>query len=296
MNARARSLHSIGILLALAAGTVGLAGQNSQAQDEAEPIAVFAPIAENALELVVPENAAGRGVIYHALPGRAVQATFTSTTPIETFKGETDGVIGFAIVERPEELARTLSGEGESGSVERGAMLAAEFAVPVDSIRTGIEMRDRHLQTEQWLDEARHPYIRFRLAFFAAPVDATPDGSPQGARTFSGALVGDMTIKGVTRPLRVENARVALLPESEATRRVSPGDLMALRCRYTLALADFGIQNAIVGRQVAREIEVDQVIYLSTVGPGEQHADQSESESDAESNESGAGDSSSDAR
>ena len=88
MNARARSLHSIGILLALVAGTVGLAGQNPQAQDEPEPIAVFAPIAENALELVVPENAAGRGVIYHALPGRAVQATFTSTTPIETFKGE----------------------------------------------------------------------------------------------------------------------------------------------------------------------------------------------------------------
>jgi polyisoprenoid-binding protein YceI len=295
MNARSRSLHSIGILLAFAATTVGLADSDTTQPVETEAMA-FAPISEDALELVVPENAAERGVTYYALPGRAVQATFTSTTPIETFTGESDAIIGFAIVERPAELAQTLSVEGESGPAERGALLEAEFAVPVRSIRTGIDMRDRHLRTAQWLDESRFPYIRYRLAFFADPVDATPDGSPDGAHTFTGELVGDMTIRGVTRPLRIENARIALLPESEATRRVSPGDLMALRCRYTLTLPDFGIDNAIVGRQVATEIEVDQVIYLSTVGPSEQAAAQSESESDSESNGSGPEDPSSDER
>lgn len=278
MNARSLALHSIGTILVLALVATGLAGSDTAQPAQPEAMA-FAPVAENELELVVPEMVAERGITYYALPGRAVQATFASTTPIETFTGETDGIIGFAIVERPAQLAQTLDAETEGNRPERGALVGAEFAVPVASIRTGIEMRDRHLQTAQWLDASSYPYIRFRLAFFADPVDATPDGSPDGARTFTGEIVGDMTIKGITRPLRIDNARVALLPESEASRRVSPGDLMALRCRYTLALADFGIDNAIVGRQVAREIEVDQVIYLSTVSPSAQLAAQSESQS-----------------
>ena len=267
------------MLCALTVTTLGLAAQESPQPVQTEAMA-FSPISEDALQLAVPERAADRGVIYHALPGRAVQVTFTSTTPIETFQGETDSVIGFAVIERPEDLERTLVPDPQEGPRERGALLSAEFAVPVNSIRTGIEMRDRHLRTEQWLDDQAHPYIRYRLAFLADPLDATPAGAPDGARTFTGELVGDMTIKGVTRPLRIEGARIALLPESETTRRVSPGDLMALRCRYTLRLADFDINNSIVGRQVASEIEVDQVIYLSTVGPSEQLSEQQRDQSD----------------
>lgn len=237
----------------------------------------FAPITEGGLSLELSEALAQRGTVYYLLPDRATQATFTSETPIETFQGETQGIIGFAVIAPAEDLATTLNAETPA---QRGALLGAEFALPVDSIRTGIDMRDRHLLSEQWLDAANHPHIRFRLAFLAEPADATPDNAPAGSRTFRGELVGDMTIRGVTRPLRVANASIALLPESDSTRRVAPGNLMALRCRYSITLADFGIDNPIVGRQVSPSIAIDQVLYFSTVAP---QADSSSSESPNES-------------
>lgn len=240
-----------------------------------------APVRPDGLGLEIPESVASRGVVYHLLPGRAVQATFQSTTPIETFQGQTDAIVGYAVVSAPGELAALLE---SSPQAERGALLGAEFALPVDSIRTGIEMRDRHLRTRQWLHESDHPSVRFRLAYFADPRDATPERAPEGSRTVRGELVGDMTIRGVTRPLRIPQATIAMLPESETTRRVADGDLLAIRCRYTLKLSDFGIENAIVGRQVSDEIEIDQVLYFSTVPP---HAeDQSSDESGSSAPES----------
>ncbi|MFG0291789.1 MAG: YceI family protein [Phycisphaerales bacterium JB050] len=272
MNARFRAFHSIGVVL-VSAGLVMAAASVQEASEPAENPQptdgnaggiTFAPIADGGLGLEVSEALSQRGTVYHLLPGRATQATFTSETPIETFQGETDSIIGFAVIAPDEDLIATLSAEAPS---ERGCMLGAEFALPVESIRTGIDMRDRHLLSTQWLDAANHPHIRFRLAYLAHPIDATPENAPEGARTFKGELVGDMTIRGVTRPLRVPNTSIALLPESESTRRVAPGDLMALRCRYSLTLADFGIENPIIGRQVARTIQVDQVLYFSTIAP-----------------------------
>jgi polyisoprenoid-binding protein YceI len=279
MNTRTRIAHSMvaGLLFV----GVFAAPTTASSEDGVSPPPsgmTFAPIAPGGMGLEVPDAAAQRGTVYHLLPGRAVQATFTSTTPIETFQGETDGIIGFAVLAPPMELEVTLSMEAPA---ERGGLLSAEFALPVEQIRTGIDMRDRHLLNQQWLAAADHPHIRFRLAYMAGATDATPDNAPEGSRTFRGELVGDMTIRGITRPIRLENVSIALLPESEATRRVAPGDLMALRCRYTLSLPDFGIDNPIVGRQVARSIEVDQVLYFSTVPP------QPEEESSASPEESG---------
>lgn len=237
----------------------------------------FAPISSDGLGLEIPETVASRGTVYYLLPGRSVQATFRSETPIESFQGETDSILGFAVLAPHEQIVETLGAEAHA---ERGVLLGAEFALPVDTIRTGIDMRDRHLLTEQWLDATNHPHIRFRLAYLAEPTDVTPENAPEGARTIRGELVGDMTIRGITRPLRVPGATIALLPESESTQRVAPGDLMALRCRYSLTLADFDIDNAIVGRQVAKSIEIDQVLYFSTVAPEVPEAQPEEEEGD----------------
>ncbi|MFU8830255.1 MAG: YceI family protein [Phycisphaerales bacterium] len=262
MNALRSLKHSV---FAASLALVFSAGLQADASDEPLPTAAPpSPIIASGLGLEIPEELSGSGTVYHLLPGRAVQATFRSTTPIETFTGETDSIIGYAVIARPDQIERTLGSEADDS---RGVLLGAEFALPVRSIRTGIEMRDRHMLSSQWLDEENHPYIRFRLAFYAEPSDATPENAPAGSRTIRGELVGDLTIRGVTRPLRIEGVTLAMLPESASTRRVAEGDLMAMRCRYTLSLADFGITNAIVGRQVARSIEVDQVLYFSTVAP-----------------------------
>jgi len=287
MNARALTIHSI----LFAAVCCGLSPANplGYAQDAPAPAPAmtFAPISSDGLGLGIPETVASRGTVYHLLPGRSVQATFRSETPIESFQGETDSILGFAVIAPLDQVDEAL---GADSTAERGVLLGSEFALPVDTIRTGIEMRDRHLLNEQWLDAAKHPHIRFRLAYLASPTDITPERAPEGARTIRGELVGDMTIRGITRPLRVPDATIALLPESETTRRVAPGDLMALRCRYSLTLADFDIDNAIVGRQVAKSIQIDQVLYFSTIAPkpaqpDAEDADQAESSSPDDSSD-----------
>lgn len=283
MNARTRTFHSLSAA-ALLAGFLGMVSIGI-AQDAPQPSPsgmTFAPVASDGLGLEIPDAAMQKGTVYHLLPGRAVQATFQSDTPIESFQGETDAIVGFAIVASPEQIAETLQNDTPA---ERGVLLGAEFALPVDTIRTGIDMRDRHLLTEQWLDEANHPHIRFRLAYLANPMDVTPERAPEGSRTVRGELVGDMTIRGITRPLRIPEATIALLPESESTSRVAAGDLMALRCRYTITLGDFGIDNAIVGRQVARSVEIDQVLYFSTVRPEAPPEDPDQSESSSNGSE-----------
>lgn len=288
MNARTGIFHSIVATLALSGLSAGTGVGDIQDGTDASPSGMtFAPIASDGLGLEIPEASAQRGTVYHLLPGRAVQATFQSETPIESFQGETDAILGFAVMATPDQIDAAVQAETPP---ERGVLLAAEFALPVDSIRTGIDMRDRHLLTEQWLDHANHPNIRFRLAYLAEPVDATPEGAPDGSRTVRGELVGDMTIRGITRPFRIPQTTLAMLPESESTRRVAPGDLMALRCRYSITLADFGIDNAIVGRQVARSVQIDQVLYFSTVPPEPPitEDDQSSSGSDDSEGESSA--------
>lgn len=283
MNARSGIFHSIIGIVALAGLTISTSVGDIQDGTDASPSGMtFAPIASDGLGLDIPDAAAQRGTVYHLLPGRAVQATFQSDTAIESFQGETDAIVGFAVLSTPEQIDAAMEAEAPP---ERGVLLAAEFALPVESIRTGIDMRDRHLLTEQWLDHATHSHIRFRLAYLADPVDATPDAAPDGARTIRGELVGDMTIRGITRPLRIPQATIAMLPESESTRRVAPGDLMALRCRYSITLADFGIDNAIVGRQVARSVEIDQVLYFSTVPPAPAAIEDDQSSSDSNGSE-----------
>lgn len=290
MNASRPLKHSLAVLSLL------IAGAAHAAHEDTAPLPAPAQPRADGSGLVIPDGLAERGTLYHLLHSRAVQATFRSTTPLETFAGETDAILGYALLAHAPDIAAAFATPEESVEAEppaaerRGVLLAAEFVVPVDSIRTGIDMRDRHLQSSEWLDASNHPHIRYRLAFFADPNDITPDTAPDGAHTIRGELVGDMTIRGITRPIRITAATIALLPQSDTTARVAPGDLMALRCRYTLTLEDFGIRHAIIGRQVARTIEVDQVLYFSTEPPAA--PDQSPSpESDdpsAETSDSGA--------
>ncbi len=79
--------------------------------------------------------------------------------------------------------------QGSIDATEGNARL--EGTVDVASIDTGEENRDGHLQSPEFFDVQRHPQISFH--------------STAGAIGENGAvtLVGEITIKGVTKPLRL---------------------------------------------------------------------------------------------
>ncbi|NOZ01157.1 MAG: YceI family protein, partial [Deltaproteobacteria bacterium] len=76
------------------------------------------------------------------VPSKLVNITFESEMEIEDILGTTHSISG--------EL-----------NLDGGSNAHFKFAVPTKSLRTGIKMRDTHLQGEMWLDAERFPDITF---------------------------------------------------------------------------------------------------------------------------------------
>jgi polyisoprenoid-binding protein YceI len=211
----------------------------------------FAKESPSGKSLVVPDAAKARGTIYHALPGRERMMYFSSDAPIEKIKGQSSTILGYAI-----------AGKDNPAQLQGG-----EWHLPVASIRTGSGPRDKHLQGEPWLDAANNPNIVFQLKEVK---DLKP--AKDGGKTYSATLVGEMTVHGVTKPLTVADATIAVMPESPETAKVAKGSLMAIRAKYDITLSDYGVKNQVVGQKVADTLQLENTIYMSTVPPEEQSA------------------------
>jgi polyisoprenoid-binding protein YceI len=211
----------------------------------------FAKESPSGKSLVVPEAEQARGAVYYALPGRERMMYFSSDAPVEKIKGQSSTIIGYAI-----------AGKDNPAQLQSG-----EWHLPVESIRTGNRTRDGHLQGAPWLDAAKNPSIIFQLKEVK---DLKP--AKEGGKTFSATLVGEMTIHGVTRPLTIADATIAVMPESPETAKVAKGSLMAIRAKYDITLSDYGVKNQVVGQKVADTLQLDNTIYMSTVPPEQQSA------------------------
>lgn len=207
--------------------------------------------------LIVSERHRQLGRVYTVITTGEPQVRITSEAPLETINARSAGVVGYAIVGPP-----PLDAE------EPRMILAGEFHLAVESIETGIKLRDEHLREPGWLDAANHPDIFFHFDRIEDPRVTQPPRDPaMDPVIMEATLLGTMTLRGTSRPIEIDNARFTFLPESDATRRVAPGDLLAIRCRYAIRMADFGVRQSIIGSTVAESVVLDQVLYLSTAPP-----------------------------
>ena len=148
------------------------------------------------------------------------RATFTSDAPLEDINGVSQRVSGTFRLD-PASLA------GTTGTIR----------VPVASIDTGVELRDEHLQGENWLNASAHPDI-------VVEITGIEGGSSleEGERV-DFTVVGRMTVRGTTRPVRVR-----------ARGQIRDGALM-VRARWRILLSDYGVSiPAAVQAKVANEI------------------------------------------
>jgi polyisoprenoid-binding protein YceI len=84
---------------------------------------------------------------------------------------------------------------GFSGKLEVGETIdqsVAEGTVDVNSVNTREEARDGHLKSPDFFDAANHPEITFRSTSLSAGANGAV------------AIDGDLTIRGVTKPVRLE--------------------------------------------------------------------------------------------
>lgn len=220
-----------------------------------------APAAEPVPAAPLPQGS----VLYHTLTGREAQVVFTSDAPLEKIVGKSNAVAGFAVPGPDDKPAQ---------------LVAASWVLPVNSLATGIPLRDEHLAGDEWLDGARFPNITFTLSKVK---DIKEIKRGDGFSTWSATLVGELSLKGVTRELAVEDARLSFFSESTKTAGIAPGNLIFIKCDYTIHLSDFGIQHSDVGGKVSNDVTLSQMLRLSSASPEAIQAAAQKGESPAKS-------------
>jgi polyisoprenoid-binding protein YceI len=198
-----------------------------------------------------PANLPAGTVVYRTLTGREAQATFTSEAPLERIVGKSNAIMGYA-----------LSGPKDSPA----ALAGATWVLPVESMATGLPLRDEHMVGHEWLDAETYPAITFTLTRVD---DVKEVKRGDGFSTWSGTLVGTMTMHGVTKELRVADAKFSFLAASEKTKSIAPGDLFFLKCDYEVKLSDFGIKHPDVPQKVSDTVKLSQMLRMTNAEEGE---------------------------
>lgn len=125
---------------------------------------------------------------------------------------------------------------------------AAQVVAEIDaaSVDTGVPDRDAHLRSGDFFDVAQHPTIRF------------VGRHVEKVKGDEGILVGDLTMHGVTREVRLRAQRTGEVLDPWGKRRVG------VRAEATLSRKDFGLKwehpmGAVLGDKVDVTLRLEAV-------------------------------------
>ncbi len=172
------------------------------------------------------------------------QAVFFSEAPLESITGMSSEVDGEVTID-----------------LNNLSSVSGEIVIPSSSLKSGIEMRDEHIRSANWLDSENNPEISFELKDIK-------NVQKVNKNVMKAEVVGEFTVKGVTKEITTD-ATLTYLEESEATKaRVKRGgDLLGVKADFNINLSDYSVKNDLIGSKVAEEIEIRVNIIGSNVKP-----------------------------
>ena len=113
-----------------------------------------------------------------------------------------------------------------------------DFGVEVNSINTGVEMRDKHLKSPDFFDVDKYPAISFHST------SITKDKN--NSYTLKGTLKIKETIKEITVPVTFGGV----------TKNQQGKEVMGFQTKFTVNRLDYGIKYDPTGAGVAKDVEV----------------------------------------
>ncbi|MDK9700778.1 MAG: YceI family protein [bacterium] len=168
---------------------------------------------------------------YFGTQPKHTNITFTSETILETILGNVNAIQGSA----------TLA-EGQ---------YSVKLDVPVDQMKTGIEMRDGHMKSEHWLDVAKYPNISF---------------TAKSAKRLDGdkwEVNGDFTMHGITKT-RTIVVEATPIPADKGV-KMGAGQWMRFRTEFPVKLSDHQVKIAAQAEgKVNDEWKVKVMLYGTT--------------------------------
>jgi polyisoprenoid-binding protein YceI len=131
-----------------------------------------------------------------------------------------------------------------AGSVvlDSGSIQQANATIQVKSVNTGIEKRDNHLRTADFFEAAKYPEITFK----------TKRVEKSGEQT---VLIGDFTMRGVTKELRLPITVSGPVKDPQGNTRIG------LEAKTKVNRKDYGMKfNAVMetgGLMVGEEVTIE---------------------------------------
>jgi polyisoprenoid-binding protein YceI len=173
------------------------------------------------------------------------QIKFYSKAPAEDIEGAANGITGSFTID-PSNI------EATTGS----------FTVEVKSMKTGIDMRDKHMYGADWLGADKNPQITYNVTKIT---DVQTVSSDKGKAVVKGNAVGTFTLNGVTKELKAP-VTITYVPESDATRKKASGDFVMVQADFKVVLKDFNVagKKGIVGSKVGEYIDIKANLYGAT--------------------------------
>lgn len=171
---------------------------------------------------------------------------FVSDAPLETITGVSSNVSGSLAID-PANLTAS------KGTIK----------VRIDSLKTGIDLRDEHLRGEQWLNSPRFPEATFEVTSVRGPRTLAPN------RSTPVTLIGKFSLRGVTKEVQVR-ARLRLVPLSDQTRSQYgvTTDLLIGQAQLKIKLPDYGVTvGPVVRLKISDDIEINVSIRAVDTAP-----------------------------
>ena len=155
---------------------------------------------------------------------------FVSDAPLERFTG----------------TSKKVSGEVKLDPA-KASQTKAEIKVPVDTIKTGIDLRDHHLTQENWLDAKKYPDAKFVITKVTGVEAIKPNTLVEVQ------VSGKFTLHGVTKDV-VATAKVRHVPAAAGAK----GDTLRVQATFKVKLEDHKVSiPSIVALKVAPELQVN---------------------------------------
>jgi polyisoprenoid-binding protein YceI len=176
------------------------------------------------------------------------QASFTSDAPFEKIVGVVSGLDATVMINKNNITDKPM------GKVK----------VDIAKIKTGIDLRDEHLRSENWLNAGKYPYAEFKLK----SIQNTSANKLATSKKVNVTLVGDFTVHGVTKEIKVP-AEITYFEENEQTKVKMPGNLLVANAEFSIKLSDYGVQipSMVVGK-VNDEVKIDVNFVASDANSG----------------------------
>ena len=163
-------------------------------------------------------------------PKKVNNVVFLMDAPLESISGTSIGVSG------------TVSFDPAKPAATTGKIVLATSSLHVDN-----PVMKKHMLDEGWMHVSKFPTIEF--------VAVKMTNVKTSGTTIIATIAGKLTVKGVTKKVNVP-VRLTYLKGMLIKRNRVPGDLLVLRCDFTIKRSDYGINAGNNEEKVSDEIEL----------------------------------------